>query len=315
MQRDHFAVVSNVLDAIHRVVGFVLGIAIVLCLLYFAVSLAHAPRLSEFTGIAQMHRFGDPLATRFAGAVHAPAAKRYVPLVLALASYLLILAFDRFFAAIHRALWSRAPLPATQTAVLAADSEEAREELVRKYREIEQALKETKRKRCTFLSIDVVGSTQMKEGEDEIAITASFKAYEDLLKRTFLINRAWKQAWTPDGAMICFLDRERALSSAKTILEKLDPFNARDNKLKAPFHVRCGINEGDVAIFEDTNLEKIADQAIDVAGHMQKYAAPDSIWLSEELYNALDDKSGFGPEDHEVDGLRVYAWKAPVTAA
>ena len=48
---------------------------------------------------------------------------------------------------------------------------------------------------------------------------------------------------------------------------------------------------------------------------MQKYAAADAIWLSEDLYNALDDRTGFGPADAEVDGLRVYAWKAPVTAA
>jgi class 3 adenylate cyclase len=315
MQRDQFVVVSKLLDAIHRIVAFVLGVAIVLCFLYYAVSFVHAPRISDLAGVALLHHFGDPAVARVVGALHAPAVKPYVPLVLAFVAYLLVMAVNGVFALVHRALWARAPLPKTQTAALAADSEEAREELVRKYREIDQALKEAKRKRCTFLSIDVVGSTHMKEGEDEVAITASFKAYEDLLKRTFLVNRAWKQAWTPDGVMICFLDREKALASAKAILEKLDAFNSRDNKLKMPFHVRCGMNEGDVAIFEDTNLEKIADQVIDVAGHMQKYAAADAIWLSEDLYNALDDRTGFGPADAEVDGLRVYAWKAPVTAA
>jgi len=252
---------------------------------------------------------------RIAGAFHAPVLKRYVPLVFALVAYLLVLALDRIFAVIHRELWARAPLPKAQTAVLTADSEEAREELLRRHREIEQALNEAKRKRCTFLSIDVVGSTQMKEGESDIDITATFKAYEELLKRTFLLNRAWKQAWTPDGVMICFLDRDRALASGKTILEKLEPFNARDNKLKTPFQVRCGMNEGEVAIFEDTNLEKVVDHVIDVAGHMQKHAGPDTLWLSEELYNSLDDRSGFGPADMQVDGFTVYEWKAPVTAA
>lgn len=315
MQRDQFAVVSNVLDAIHRIVGFVLGVGIVLCLLYFAVSFVPAQRVSEFAGIAQLHRFGDPFMTRAAAAVHVSAVKRFVPIVLALVAYLLVLAFDRIFAIVHRELWARAPLPKAQTQVLTADSEEAREELVRKYREIEQALKEAKRKRCTFLSIDVVGSTQMKEGEADIDITATFKAYEELLKRTFLVNRAWKQAWTPDGVMICFLDRDKALAAGKTILEKLEPFNARDNKLKTPFQVRCGMNEGDVAIFEDTNLEKVVDHIIDVAGHMQKHAGADTLWLSEEMYNSLEDKSGFGPADTQVDGYAVYEWKASVTAA
>lgn len=315
MNRHQFGLVSNVLDAVHRIVSVALGFAIALCLLEFAVSFAHSPRVTEFAGVAQLHRFGDPLMTRLAGAFHVAAAKRYVPLVLALICYLLIVALDRVFAVVHRELWARAPIPSAQTSVLTADSEEAREELVRKYREIEQALKEAKRKRCTFLSIDVVGSTGMKDGETDIDITATFKAYEDLLKRTFLVNRAWKQAWTPDGVMICFLDRDKALASGKSILEKLEAFNRRDNKLKTPFQVRCGMNEGDVAIFEDTNLEKVVDHVIDIAGHMQKHAAPDTLWLSEELYNALDDRSGFGPADSEVDGLTAYAWKAPVTAA
>ncbi|HZZ01171.1 MAG TPA: hypothetical protein VFE36_16535 [Candidatus Baltobacteraceae bacterium] len=315
MQRDQFAFVSNVLDAIHRIIGFVLGLAIALLLVYFAISFIPAPRVWALGGIAQLHHFGDPLMTRMAGALHLPAAKRYVPLVLALISYLLILALDRLFAVIHRRLWARAPMPKTQVGIVAADSEEAREQLVRKYREIEQALKDAKRKRCTFLSIDVVGSTQMKEGESDIDITATFKAYEDLLKRTFLVNRAWKQAWTPDGVMICFLDRDKALASAKGILEKLELFNRRDNKLKTPFQVRSGMNEGDVAIFEDTNLEQVVDHIIDVAGHMQKHAAPDTLWLSAELYQALEDRSGFDPANSEVDGLTVYAWKVPVPAA
>lgn len=315
MQREQFAFVSHVLDAIHRIVSFLLGLAIALCLAYFAVSFIPGPRIASLPGLAQVHHFGDPMMTRIADALHAPAAKRYVSLLLALVAYLLILAFDRIFALVHRTLWARAPLPTAKTAVLAADSEEAREELVRKYREIEQALKEAKRKRCTFLSIDVVGSTQMKEGESDIDITATFKAYEDLLKRTFLLNRAWKQAWTPDGVMICFLDRDKALASAKAILEKLELFNRRDNKLNTPFQVRSGMNEGDVAIFEDTNLEKVVDHVIDVAGHMQKHAAPDTLWLSEELYQAVEDRSGFGPANTVVDGLVVYEWKAPVPAA
>jgi len=315
MQRDQFAFVSHMLDAIHRIVSFLLGLLIVLCLAYVAVSLVPGARVASLPGIAQVHHFGDPVVTRIADAPHVPALRRYVPLLLALVAYVFILAFDRVFALVHRTLWARAPLPAAKTAVMAADSEEAREELVRKYREIEQALKEAKRKRCTFLSIDVVGSTQMKEGASDINITATFRAYEDLLKRTFLLNRAWKQAWTPDGVMICFLDRDKALASAKTILEKLELFNRRDNKLNTPFQIRSGMNEGDVAIFDDTNLEKVVDHVIDVAGHMQKHAAPDTLWLSDELYQALEDRSGFGPVNTVVDGLAAYEWKAPVPAA
>jgi class 3 adenylate cyclase len=190
-----------------------------------------------------------------------------------------------------------------------ADSEKAREDLLKKYREIENALKSSKRKLCTFLSIDVVGSTQMKIGERETAIAATFQAYEELLRKIFDQYGAWKQAWTPDGVMICFLDRELAVGAGQRVLQSLKKFNENDNKLHTPFRVRCGLNEGEVPIYEDSKLEKIADRVIDVAGHMQKQGTPDTLWLPSEVYNGLGNKAGFQPVETVVDGYQVYVWK------
>jgi class 3 adenylate cyclase len=120
---------------------------------------------------------------------------------------------------------------------------------------------------------------------------------------------AWKQAWTPDGVMVCFLDLDLAVGAAQRIIQALKKFNQEENKLKTPFRVRCGLNVGEVPIFEDSKLEKIADHVIDVAGHMQKHGTPDTLWLASEVYEELKDKKGFRALDEvTVDGFSVYEW-------
>ena len=108
--------------------------------------------------------------------------------------------------------------------------------------------------------------------------------------------------------MICYLNREDAIKAAQTILEQLLVFNHRDNALKTAFDVRCGINEGDVVVFEDSDLEKLVEHVIDVAGHMQKHAKPRTLRLSKDLYDVLQDTIGFRPTGEEVDGYQTYEW-------
>ncbi len=193
--------------------------------------------------------------------------------------------------------------------VSAPDSERKREELLKQYWTIEQALKGANRKRCTFFSADVVGSTRMKNEQSEAAVKATFHAYEMMLKKIFADYSAWKKAWTPDGVMICFLDRELALGAARRLLENLPRFNATFNKLPVPFQVRCGLNEGELSIYEDSALERIADKVIDVAGHMQKHAPADTLLVGAHVYQALADKTGFVRSDLVVDGYETYAWR------
>jgi class 3 adenylate cyclase len=160
--------------------------------------------------------------------------------------------------------------------------------------------------------MDVVGSTKMKVDERPTAIAATFQAYEELVKKNFAAYGVWKQTWTPDGVMACFLDTTLAVSAAQAILGGLAAFNADHNQLRSPFHVRAGLNVGEVSIFEDSALEKVADHAIDVAGHMQKYAGEDALWLSEEVLGTLASRDGFVATGTEVDGLPAFAWRPHV---
>jgi class 3 adenylate cyclase len=190
-----------------------------------------------------------------------------------------------------------------------AETEQERATLLKRYRELEDALKSSARKRCSFLSIDVVGSTQMKAGENATAIAATFQAYEEMVKRTLESHGIWKSVWTPDGVMACFLDHQLALRAGQQILVSLPAFNAGQNRLKTSFKIRSGLNEGEVVIFEDSQLEKVSDAAIDIAGHMQKYASENALQISESLYSRLEDRDGFEATEREVDGMPTYEWR------
>ena len=160
----------------------------------------------------------------------------------------------------------------------------------------------------SFLSLDIVGSTGMKEGEDPYVVEQSFGAYRKLVERALRNHGAWKQTWTPDGQMAAFRSPEAAVECAKEVLSALPRFNREVSSLKAPFRVRIGGNLGTVSTDDHTPMEAISDFSIDVTGHLQKHAEPDSIWVSEELLERLDDPTGFRPVDREVDGRKVHSW-------
>ena len=159
-----------------------------------------------------------------------------------------------------------------------------------------------------FLSLDIVGSTGMKEGEDPYVVEQSFGAYRKLVERALRNHGAWKQTWTPDGQMAAFRSPEAAVECAKEVLSALPRFNREVSSLKARFQVRMGAHIGTVSTDDHTPMEAISDSSIDVTGHLQKYAEADSIWVSEELLERLDDPSGFRPVDREVDGRKIHAW-------
>ena len=56
-------------------------------------------------------------------------------------------------------------------------------------------------------------------------------------------------------------------------------------------------------------MEEMSDRTIDIAGHMQKYADPDSIYISKQSVDTLEGDYGFTPIDKNIDGREVYVWK------
>lgn len=175
------------------------------------------------------------------------------------------------------------------------------------YSEAKKLLESTELE-LTFLSLDVVGSTVMKREEDPYVIEQSFGDYRKLVQRALRRHGAWKQTWTPDGQMAAFRSPAAAVECGREVLRSLDEFNREVSRLQLPFRVRAGAHLGTVSVDEETPMEAISDSAIDTTGHLQKYADPDCLWISEELLERVDDPTGFRPENRDVDGKKVHSW-------
>lgn len=317
-------VLQRVIAVVHTIIDYVGVIAALGFLALFVLELVHVRAVETNRYFLIGRHFFDPVIRTVSAWFHWHWPRRgpvnYVPLGLVVAVMIVksfldgVLQRAEFLARTALKPKKRPGLADVSDASdqalfkLSAESEHNRAILLKRYREIEEALKAAGSKNCTFLSIDVVGSTKMKVGEEATDIAATFQAYEELVRSTFDKYSIWKQTWTPDGVMTCFLDRELALGAAQRLLVDLKAFNAEKNKLRTPIEVRAGMSEGEVSIFEDTPMEKVADHVVDVAGHMQKFAREGTLWLGEDLYSKLKNKAGFEPTGKEVDGFAAYEW-------
>jgi len=197
-----------------------------------------------------------------------------------------------------------------ETTLRMAESGKAinRQELLKVFAETKKKL-DTFGREVAFLAIDVVGSVAMKVGEDPSSIQYDFEEYRKLVERIFRARGVLKQAWTPDGVMACFAHVEDACQSGKDVIKSLKAFN-RDVKLsKANFEVRCGVNAGLVYFDDATPLETISDRVIDVAGHMQKHAEPNTVLVARKIIEPLRQLDEFAHTTKIIDGYEASVWR------
>lgn len=182
-----------------------------------------------------------------------------------------------------------------------------RSELLRAFAEAKKKLDAFGRE-VAFLSIDVVGSTAMKEREENAAIQYDFAEYRKLVEGVFDTHGILKTAWTPDGVMACFPTIDQAVRAGKDVILALGAFNQNVKLMRENFAVRCGVNAGYVHFDESTPLAAMSDRVIDIAGHMQKYAEPNSVAVARKVIEPLRNPEGFEPTDKVVDGYEVAHW-------
>ncbi len=191
------------------------------------------------------------------------------------------------------------------------EDQHGRKSLLKQWIDIKEKLEKSQRL-LAFLSVDIIGSTLMKEGEDPHFIEYTFTEYKQFIDEILKLNNVWKVTWTPDGLMSAFLTMEEAVKAGKEIIIGLDAFNKYVNRLKTPIRVRCGINYGRVVFDIDARMEDVTHRVIDIAGHLQKSAEPDSIWIAKEIFEYLNKKEkgeGYQQVQVKVDDTEVVEWK------
>jgi len=183
-----------------------------------------------------------------------------------------------------------------------------RQDLLKVFAETKKKL-DTFGREVAFLAIDVVGSVGMKTGEDPASVQYDFEEYRKLVERIFRARGVLKTAWTPDGVMACFAHVEDACQAGTDVIKSLGVFN-RDVKVsKADFAVRCGVNAGLVYFDDTTPLETISDRVIDVAGHMQKNAEPNTVLVARKIIEPLRQLEEFTHTTQVIDGYEASVWR------
>ncbi|MBI1956342.1 MAG: protein kinase, partial [Acidobacteria bacterium] len=309
------------LKTIQRAVATAAGLYALACVALFVLPKLRPEFVIKVPGIPWLHSAVDPVQTAVASAIDfnlTYSGLNFLLLGLALGAYILQSAVCWPLGWLES--WIRKPLlePLLRPQMHGSGvvittpgmSQASRMSLLREYAASKRILSDVK-KEMAFLALDVAGSTKMKAGEEKLAIEHAFAEYKKFLERIFRECRVYKVAWTPDGTMSAFFSVEDATTAARKLLEGLSWFNRDTHQLRTKFQVRCGLNVGEVLFPEDKPLEEISDEVIDVAGHLQKYADPDTLWISAEAYNQLVDRSGFAPTDRQVDNHDVYVWRQP----
>lgn len=166
-------------------------------------------------------------------------------------------------------------------------------------------------KPLAFLALDVVGSTRMKAHENPMIVEHAFLAFRRWAEQILAGHQVWKSAWTPDGAMAAFREIDQALGAGKDLLLQLEAFNRDGHEMTEPFRLRLGISQGDVIFDDQARMEEVSDSVIDLAGHLQKDARPNSILIARRDLAKLRDKQGFRAADKQVDGHEAWEWSLP----
>lgn len=177
---------------------------------------------------------------------------------------------------------------------------------------LQRELEGQKRHRA-FLSVDVVGSSGIKQGQTDLAVEFSFGQFRRWLDLIVTGCGGEMHSAAGDGTMCAFPDDAFALRAARRIQEGIAGFNADHNRLSTPFRVRCGVSAGEVAVDPSVPLGHLHSPVIDRAAHLQKQADPGGIVAGVEVAGAaLTELGDVASLPDRGDGMRALAWRGTI---
>lgn len=189
-----------------------------------------------------------------------------------------------------------------------------RQELLRQLHDLQDRLTSGEQA-MTFLSVDIVGSTQLKAGVDPLKVEFTFTEYHRFIEVATEKYGGRVHSTAGDGVICAFDHPQPAFQAAKNIQIGIIELNTFRNRLDAPLVLRCGIHCGSVVAPDARDVKSVNfAHVIDVAAHLQKVCAPGGIAISREAAFAIPGgPAKIGPETVHVDGVEACQWR-PRTA-
>ena len=141
----------------------------------------------------------------------------------------------------------------------------------------------------SFVDVDVVASRAMKgSGEKAEHIIVSFERFRAYVGG---ICEEWEgQVLNSNGdELMCFFESATAaILAGSAILERLADFNRDLNLLSKDFQFRLGAHTGVSLVDLDAGIAY--SEVLDTAGHIQKYAEPNTLVVSQMTLDSLPGK-------------------------
>jgi class 3 adenylate cyclase len=189
------------------------------------------------------------------------------------------------------------------------DPAKERQELLQQLVQLQDKLKQGEQ-RVTFLSVDIVGSTRMKERADVLSVEYTFSEYHRFVERITTRNGGRVHSTAGDGVTCAFENPASAYSAARTIQSGLVELNQFRNKIGEPIVLRCGIHSGTVNMPDGTDITSVNfSHVIDVAAHIQKVCPAGGIAISDQ--SSLQIPGGIaavGAERTQVGAVGATIW-------
>jgi len=163
----------------------------------------------------------------------------------------------------------------------------------------------------TFLSVDVVNSAKLKEGEDSLKVVRTFLAFHRYLSRQ--TGGALASLFSGDGVMCLFKRPQEAVDVAVGILKGLEAFNREESSLSGYLDVRVGIHSGTVLLDNTKDLTKVTARDMDVAWHLQKHSRPGSLLISRSTWKQIGNQGDFRRAWRKIAQTGAYSYRCPLS--
>jgi len=184
-----------------------------------------------------------------------------------------------------------------------------RQELLQQLQDLQDRLKSGKAIK-TFLSIDIVGSTRMKETADELSVEYTFNEYHKFVDLIVKKHSGQVHSTAGDGVTCAFDNPDNAFSAAKNITIGMIEVNTFRNRVGIPIIVRQAIHTGEVMSPDARDITSVNfAHVIDVAAHLQKAAPPGSVVVSDASVTFMKGgRAAIGVERVSASGMEGTVW-------
>jgi class 3 adenylate cyclase len=161
----------------------------------------------------------------------------------------------------------------------------------------------------TFVSIDVQGSTTIKQGEVEQDIVYTFLTYHKVVTDLAYNHHGEVIHISGDGVMCRFQKAVDAANMAKDLLNVMPSFNKKQNRLSHEFQIRIGVHTGEVLENESLEAGQLISQTLDIAAKLQQAADANRALLSEVTVTQIPDYEKIFRRRGWIAGLQINSYE------